>query len=76
MAILEKEPDGSVICTGDTAAVKALCFLDHAEKIVSLESLLQMSGHTVAVEWNFSEKALKGKISKGQQFRIEHGSNF
>lgn len=76
MCVLEKEPEGSLICTGDTAVVKALCFLDHAAKITSVESLLGKCGHTVAVEWNFTEKALKKKISKGQEFRIKHASNF
>lgn len=75
MVVLENEPEGSVICTGDTAAVKALCFLNHSSRLVSVESLLCMCGHTVGVEWNFTEKALKEKIAKGQGFRIQYGSD-
>ncbi|MCK4505362.1 MAG: hypothetical protein KAW14_07085 [Candidatus Aegiribacteria sp.] len=74
MAILiRRNTSETAICTGDTAAVIALCYLDLSERIVSLESLLAKCGHTAAVRDNFSEEALKVKIKRGSVFKIQYG---
>ncbi|MCK5117277.1 MAG: hypothetical protein KAR44_11805 [Candidatus Aegiribacteria sp.] len=64
----------TAICTGDTAAVIALCWLDLSERIVSLESLLARCGHTASVRRNFSEEALKVKIKRASVFKIQFGT--
>lgn len=72
--LLRKEKKGSGICTGDTAAIVALCCLDYGENVVSVETLISKCGYSSRVERNFSEKALQSKLKRGNEFRIVYGT--
>lgn len=74
MAILLRQDRNSTsICTGDTAAVTALCCLDCAGNAISLEKLLSKCGFSMKVHRNFTEDALRSKLKRGREFRITHG---
>ena len=72
--LLRKEKKCTEICTGDTAAIVALCCLDYGENVVSVETLLSKCGYSARVERNFSEKALQSKLKRGNEFRIVYGT--
>ena len=74
MAVLLRHDRSSTnICTGDKAAVSALCCLDRAGNTISLERLLSICGFSLKVHWNFTEEALRTKLKHGSEFRITHG---
>lgn len=71
MAILIREEKGHTrICTGDTAAIIALCCLDYGDNAVSVERLLDSCGCSANVERNFTEEALRQKLKRGKEFAI------
>lgn len=77
MAVLLREEKHSTrICTGDTAAVVALCCLDYGENVISVETLLSGCGFSAKVGGNFSEEALQNKLKRGREFHLIHGTQF
>ncbi len=72
MAVLERHntPDAA-ICTGDSAAIIALCCLGLAERAVSLETLLSKCGQTAQVINQFTEASLNKKLKKGKVLQIQ-----
>ena len=70
LAILSRE-EGLIFCSCDAAAIRALPFLDHSDRGISVESLLKSSGlQRSGLKDRHTDQYFKSNLAIGQENKI------
>jgi len=68
--IMKQRIKGTLFCSGDAAAIRALAMLDLSEDGISFEKLLKSEGLQKKLRRQFTEKFFKENLKQGSQNRI------
>lgn len=73
LILLEKPPfESALVCSGDAAAIRLLAAIGLWERGISLEEILERTGHPKQLTANFRKDYFKNNIGIGKEDYITH----